>query len=202
MRLVESLVVATDPSLADLVGQSLRPWIARVVQRHDEEVLERRPGIGIVPLFAGVFQRRGYAAMIQHDLILFEVLEHLRHVFGPLRGVVAVRPERQDISRIEVVPLDVVQHIVVQPSTHLFVPQHHLNRLLPFLGQVVVIRGLRLITHLTIVPRQQHGISLYYGIQIDRNYRSGLEICQITWNPSRYQPLVPLRALVISKRDP
>lgn len=180
MRLVVRLVIASNPPLAYLVGEPLGPGVLRLVQRHDHEILEGRPSVGVIPLLARVLERGRYTAEIQHYLVLLQILEHLGHVLLPLGDVVAIGPQGEDVGRIEVIPLYVVQYVVVEPGTDLVVPQHRRDRPLPLGRPFLVIRHFRFVPHPLIVLCQQHRVPIYYRVQIDRDDVPRFQIGQIT----------------------
>lgn len=180
MRLVVRLVVASNPSLAYLVGEPLGPRVLRLIQRHDHEILKWWPSVGIIPLLARVLERGRYTAKIQHYLVLLEILEHLGHVLLPLGYVVTIGPQGEDVGRIEVIPLYVVHYVVVEPCADLVVPQHRRDRLLPFGRPFLVIRHLRIVSHPLIVLCQQHRVPIYYRVQIDRDNVPRFQVGQIT----------------------
>lgn len=69
-------------------------------------------------------------------------INYLADVVSGVLVVVAHGPQRRDVCGVEVVALDVVQHIVVQPYAYLVVPQHLRNSFHPVTRDPAVLHGL------------------------------------------------------------
>jgi len=184
--IVPSEPVGVQPSLGEFLGELLRGREACPVQPLDGEHVEGRPAVGEVPLLPRLDQRRRDPSVVLEDAGRVDVLDNF--VAYPLRllRLVALGPQRDHVRRVEVLPRDAVEVVIIVPDAVLLVPQHFLDSGPPALRDLRVVLSRFGVVEVTGDVLQNSGVSVQDRVQVDWDNVTGVRIRKVACN-SQFQ---------------